>query len=154
MKAFWWSQKLLLATIVLAVLNTQTSTIQSEAIMFTYRMNLQESAAASPLGKLNVPPEIMASHCLTMVSPHYPQTGKFQKPSILIVRAVIWKSGGVTPVRVISGDPSLEIEAMDAVRLWRYKPFSRHDEPIDVSTDVYVKFTPGTPGGIVTHPNH
>ena len=88
-----------------------------------------------------------------MVSPQYPQTGAPLKPSTVIVRVVISKSGTVSPVRVVSGEPSLETEAMNAVRLWRYKPFMRDDEPIDVSTDDPCRLRPGKAGGIVTHPN-
>jgi periplasmic protein TonB len=113
-----------------------------------------QSGTGASLGKLNVPAETMAGHCLTMVSPQYPQTGAPLKLSTVVVRVVITKSGMVAPVRVISGEPSLETEAMNAVRLWRYKPFMRDDEPIDVSTDVRVDFDPAKPGGLVTHPNH
>jgi TonB family protein len=115
---------------------------------------MQESGAGAPLGKLNVSPKMMASHCITMVSPTYPQsTGDSPTASTVIVRVVIWKSGSVTPMRVISGKSSLEAEAMNTVRFWRYKPFVRDGEPLDVATDLTVDFDPAKPGGTVTHPN-
>jgi hypothetical protein len=43
---------------------------------------------------------------------------------------------------------------MNAVRLWRYKPFNNDQGPIDVTTDVAVSFDLGKPGGIITHPDH
>jgi hypothetical protein len=43
---------------------------------------------------------------------------------------------------------------MNTVRLWRFKPFARDGEPLDVTTDVRVEFDPAKPGGVVTHPNH
>jgi TonB family protein len=117
--------------------------------------SLQESGAGAPLGRLNVRPEVMAGLCITMVSPIYPQTaGEAPTRSAVVVRVVIWKSGNVSPMRAVSGQPSLQAEAMNAVRLWHYKPFSRDGEPVDVTTDVRVNFDPGKPGGIVTHPNH
>jgi len=112
-----------------------------------------QSGTGASLGKLNVPAETMAGRCLTMVSPQYPQTADPLKPSTVVVRVVISKSGAVSPVRVVSGQSSLEAEAMNAVRLWRYKPFMRDDEPIDVNTDIRVDFDPAKRGGIVTHPN-
>ena len=112
-----------------------------------------QSGTGASLGRLNVPAETMAGHCLTMVSPQYPQAGAPLKPSTVIVRVVISKSGTVAPVRVVSGEPSLETEAMNAVRLWRYKPFMRDDEPIDVNTEIRVDFDPAKRGGIVTHPS-
>jgi TonB family protein len=116
---------------------------------------LQESGVTAPLGKLNVPAKIMEANCITKISPVNPQTGdESPKASTVVVRAVIWKSGRVTPMRVVSGKTSLEAEAMDAVRLWRYKPFYRDGEPLDVSTDITVDFDPTKPGGTVTHPSH
>jgi periplasmic protein TonB len=106
-------------------------------------------------GKFNVSADVMAGHCITMVSPNYRQTaGDLLEASFVIVRVVVSKSGTVSPVRAISGPPALQAEAMNAVRLWRYKPFLREGEPLDVTTDVRVDFTPGKPGGIVSHPNH
>ncbi len=59
---------------------------------------LQESGAGAPLGKLNVSAEVMAGHCLTMVSPTYPRlTDDSPKATSVIVRVVIWKSGIVSP---------------------------------------------------------
>jgi periplasmic protein TonB len=111
--------------------------------------------AGAPLGKLNVPAKEMAGRCITMVSPTYPQTASDHRTaSTVIVKVVIWKSGNVSPMRVVSGQPSLQAEAMNAVRLWRYKPFVRDGEPLDVTTDIRVDFDPGKPGGIVTHPIH
>jgi protein TonB len=90
-----------------------------------------------------------------MVSPHYPQNaGGLPTASAVIVRVVIWKSGSVSPMRALSGPPSLQDEAMNTVRLWRYKPFARDGEALDVTTDIRVDFDPAKPGGVVTHPNH
>jgi protein TonB len=102
-------------------------------------------------GKPTVAPEVMAGRCLTMVSPQ--NTGS-EVLSAVVVRVVVSASGKVVPVRVVSGAPALEAEAMNAVRLWRYRPFVRDGVPVDVMTDVRVIFEPGKPGGMVSHPNH
>jgi protein TonB len=131
--------RLIVATIVFIALSSPAKALQS--------------GTGASLGKLNVPAETMAGRCLTMVSPQYPQTADPLKPSTVVVRVVISKSGTVSPVRVVSGQSSLEAEAMNTVRLWRYKPFMRDDAPIDVNTDIRVDFDPAKRGGIVTHPN-
>jgi protein TonB len=111
--------------------------------------------AGTSQGKVSVSPQVMAGRCITIVSPNYPQiAGSLSEVSFVVVRVVVSRTGSVSPVRAISGPPSLQAEAMDAVRLWRYKPFLREGEPLDVTTDVRVDFNPGKPGGIVSHPNH
>jgi TonB family protein len=145
----------LLASVVFPLLPHSVSAMGPSAIRSAGALYLQESGAGTPLGKLNVSPEVMAGRCITMVSPIYPPTaGDSPTASTVIVRVVIWKSGNVSPMRVISGPPSLQAEAMNTVRLWRYKPFARDGEPLDVTTDIRVYFDPGKPGGLVTHPNH
>jgi TonB family protein len=146
---------LLLASIVFPLLPHPAIAMRSAAIRSASALYLQESGAGAPLGKLNVPPGVMAGRCITMVSPTYPQiTDDSPGASSVIVRVVISRSGNVSPMRVVSGPESLEAEAMNVVRLWRYKPYLRDGEPLDVTTDIRVYFDPAKPGGLVTHPNH
>jgi len=145
-RAYFCSRGTTIITLRLLVTTTVFIALSSPA-------KAMQSGTGASLGKFNVPAETMAGHCLTMVSPQYPKTEDPLKASTVVLRVVISKFGTVSPVRVVSGDPSLETEAMNAVRLWRYKPFMRDDEPIDVSTDIGVDFDPAKPGGLVTHPN-
>jgi protein TonB len=145
-------RRLLASTLVFAVLPDPTSAMRLAAVSVATGLHLQESGAS--LGKFHVPPEKMAGQCVTMVSPNYPQAaGDLQTESTVAVQVVISRSGRVSPMRVISGSPALDAEAMNAVRLWRYKPFIRDDEPVDVTTEIQVSFKPGQPGGIISHPN-
>jgi periplasmic protein TonB len=108
-------------------------------------------AASAQEGKIMVPQAVMTGHCITMVSP---QNVGEEVLSAVVVRVVVSASGRVEPERVVSGAPALQAEAMNAVRLWQYKPFVRDGVPVDVMTDVRVIFEPGKPGGMVSHPNH
>jgi TonB family protein len=155
MKSSGWSRRLLAAGVVLCVLPYPASAIRPSSISSAIALHLQETGAGAPLGKLNVPAATMAKQCVTMVSPSYPKSMMDdEKPYTVIVRVVVWKSGNVSPMRVISGPPSLQDEAMNAVRLWRYRPYIRDMEPLDVTTDVKVDFVPGKSGGIVSHLNN
>jgi TonB family protein len=154
MKTLEFIRQTLLASTVFLLLPHSATALRFAVIGSDSRFYIQESSVGAPLGKLNVPPKSMSSRCTTMVSPNYPQSGGSPRASTVIVRVVIWKSGNVTPMRVVSGEPSLETEAMNAVRLWRYKPYSRDGELLDVTTDVEVDFDPGKPGGTLSHPNH
>jgi outer membrane biosynthesis protein TonB len=145
----------LLVSVVLPLLSYQAIATGTTVVSSPRALYIQEGDAAAPLGKLNVSPGVMAGRCVTMVSPTYPVTeGESPVAATVIVRAVIWKSGNVSPMRVISGPVSLQSEAMNTVRLWHYHPFSRDGEPLDVTTDITVSFDPGKPGGMVTHPRH
>jgi TonB family protein len=145
--------KLLFVSITLPLQCYSASALRPATMRSASTLYLQESGAGAPLGKLNVPADVMAGHCITMVSPIYPATaGDSRVAATLLVRVVIWKSGDVSPMRVVSGPTGLEDEAMNAVRQWHYKPFLRDGEPIDVTTEIQVNFDPGKPGGIVTHP--
>jgi TonB family protein len=147
-------RSLVLASVMFPLLPDSASAMRLSGIRLPSQAYLQESGAGAPLGKLNVPARMMANRCITMVSPTYPQmTENSRTPSTVIVRVVIWKSGGVTPLQVISGRSALQAAAMSAVKGWAYKPFDRDGEPLDVTTDISVDFDPATPGGVVTHPN-
>ena len=151
----WRIRQWMIASILLSLLANEASGLLPAGVRSVGGRYLQESGTGAPLGKLNVAPEVMERQCVTMVSPTYPQTsGNPRRPSSVVVRVVIWRSGGVYPMRVVSGDTSLETEATNVVRFWRYKPFVRDGEPIDVTTDIRVDFDPQRPGGMVTHPYH
>jgi TonB family protein len=155
MKQIRYIRRLLLAMMVFPLLPGSASAMNPSAIRSLGDPYLQESGAGAPLGKLNVSPGAMAGRCITMVSPTYPPTaGDSRTASTVVVRVVIWKSGDVSPMRAISGPASLQDEAMNTVRLWKYKPFARDGEPLDVTTDIRVDFDPAKPGGVVSHPSH
>jgi TonB family protein len=144
---------LLIASTMFSVAASQANAMLPAAIRSAGRDYLQESGAGAPLGKLYAAPQVMEGHCITKVSPVYPQTdGTARKRATVVVRVVVWKSGSVSPVRVVSGDSSLEAEATNAVRLWHYKPFVRDGEAMDVTTDISVDFDPQMQGGMITHP--
>jgi periplasmic protein TonB len=96
----------------------------------------------------------MASSCLTMVSPRFPLEAQAQGAQTVVLKVVVRHTGAVNPIHIVSGNPSLEAEAMDAVRLWRYRPYMSDGQPIDVMTSVRVDFVPGKQGGLVSHPGH
>ena len=52
----------------------------------------------------------------------------------------ISKSGDITHVKIVSGDPQLAKAAADAVKQWKYKPYLLNGEPVDIQTVVTVNF--------------
>jgi protein TonB len=79
---------------------------------------------------------------LHRVQPIYPplaRTAHIQGEVVLF--ALISKSGNIDNLRVLSGHPMLAPAAVEAVSQWRYRPYVLNGEPIEVETQITVKFT-------------
>jgi periplasmic protein TonB len=55
--------------------------------------------------------------------------------------AIISKSGEITNLTLLGGNPLLVEAAADAVRQWRYKPTYLNGDPVEVVTTIDVQFT-------------
>ena len=86
----------------------------------------------------NVQPGKLIYH----VPPVYP--GELQQLGIegsVVIKAVITAAGQPTNLAVVhSGDPRLDLAAIDAVKQWRYQPTLLNGEPVAVETTVTVDF--------------
>lgn len=83
----------------------------------------------------------MEGYLVHKVEPAYPpmaRTARIQGPVEL--RAIISKEGTIENLRVVSGHPMLAQAALDAVRQWRYRPYILNGAPVEVETEVIVKF--------------
>ncbi len=54
--------------------------------------------------------------------------------------ATVSAAGNITAVKVLSGDPLLTKAAVDAVKRWKYKPYRLNGEPVEIQTQITVKF--------------
>jgi protein TonB len=76
------------------------------------------------------------------VKPVYPTLARTTRTQgVVVLEAVISKSGSIDSLRVISGHPLLTQAALDAVQQWKYRPTMLSGEPVDVVTTVTVTFT-------------
>jgi len=57
------------------------------------------------------------------------------------VKAIIEPSGDVTAVSIVSGDLKLAEEAVDAVRAWKFDPYSQNGKPVKVEQSIVFNFT-------------
>jgi periplasmic protein TonB len=79
------------------------------------------------------------------VKPAYPPIAvQARIQGTVVLQTVIAKDGTVQDLRVVSGHPLLVQAALDAVRLWRYKPYLLNDQPVEVDTQINVNFTLGS----------
>jgi protein TonB len=75
------------------------------------------------------------------VAPVYPLNAKaLHVQGLVVLHAVISKTGDVESVQVISGPPLLLKAAIDAVMRWKYRPYLRNGVPAEVVTTINVNF--------------
>lgn len=123
-------------------------------------VSLAQESAPAPL---EVPPESMQGLLLRKVAPLYPPLARQARiRGTVILSIVIDKSGNVSRVELYSGHPMLAPAAIEAVKQWKYKPYEKDGEAVEVKTTVQVNFKmpdsqppPGiagdAPGGSLEH---
>ena len=75
------------------------------------------------------------------VQPKYPASAlQMRVEGDVSLLATISKSGDITAVSIVSGPPLLARTAADAVRQWKYKPYLLNGEPVEIQTDITVRF--------------
>jgi TonB family protein len=105
------------------------------------------SAAISSMPKAMAPETLKISQGVTQgllikrVPPSYPPTAKqMHIQGTVQLEASIGKNGNVTNVKALSGDPLLAHSAIDAVKQWKYKPYTLNNEPVEIQTQITVNF--------------
>ena len=75
------------------------------------------------------------------VQPLYPPLARQARiQGQVVIRAVISRNGMIENLQVLTGHPMLVQAAIDAVKQWRYRPYVLNGEPVEVETQVTVKF--------------
>jgi protein TonB len=58
----------------------------------------------------------------------------------VVLKATITKQGTIEGVQVLSGPKILAPAAVDAVKTWKYKPYTLDNQPVAVETDITIVF--------------
>jgi protein TonB len=75
------------------------------------------------------------------VNPVYPnQALQMHKQGTVQILASITKSGSISSAKVIKGDPILGQAALEAVKQWKYKPYTLDGQAVEVQTYISVNF--------------
>ena len=92
--------------------------------------------------RVNVSSGVMAGNLIYSPQPDYPKglAGLFRMEGEVVMQAIISKNGSVEDLRVLSGHVMLRGSAKDAVRTWRYRPYTVNGSPVEVATIVSVEF--------------
>ena len=91
--------------------------------------------------QLKVPADAMERRIIHRVMPEYPELARRAGvQGTVVLETVVSVAGAVTQVKSVSGPEALSQAAMDAVRRWRYEPYSVNGQPATVETTVAVDF--------------
>ncbi len=93
------------------------------------------------LQAMNISQGVSRGLLVHQVSPIYPRAALAMRiEGTVELTTTISKSGDITHVKIVSGDPQLAKAAADAVKQWKYKPYLLNGEPVDIQTVVTVNF--------------
>jgi TonB family protein len=98
--------------------------------------------AADGTRRINIGGNVQQSKLISQPRPVYPPAAKQARiQGVVHLSALIGKEGNVTNLAVISGHPLLIPSALDSVRQWVYQTTLLNGEPVEVITQIDVKYT-------------
>jgi protein TonB len=105
---------------------------------------LMSTAAVSlpqPTQQLKVSQGVSQGLLIKSVPPVYPPIARqMHIQGSVELQANIGKDGSITKVKLLSGEAALSRAAIDAVKQWKYKPYYLNDQPVEIQTQITVKF--------------
>jgi TonB family protein len=112
-------------------------------INYTFGGDDNKGAPSSqPEGSMSIPAGVMEGNLVYKVDPVYPPIAKTAHvQGIVVLHALISKTGDVENLKVVSGPPMLAGSAIDAVRQWKYTPYMLGAETLEVETTISVSFS-------------
>jgi periplasmic protein TonB len=97
-----------------------------------------KSVAAPPMRISHMDPGML----IFSVDPRYPELAKRARiQGTVSLAALIDKNGRIANLHTLGGPPLLVEAALDAVRQWRYRPTILNGQPVEVETQIQVKFS-------------
>ena len=110
-------------------------------------VNLAPRAAVpkpSVSAPLRVSQGVAEGFLVRQVKPVYPPLARQARiQGAVVLQAIIGKDGSIEKLRLIGGHPMLSPAAIEAVRQWRYRPYTLNGEPVEVETEITVNFVLG-----------
>jgi hypothetical protein len=98
-------------------------------------------ASKPEVKRLRVSEGVSQALVTTRVKPVFPgDANKIQGQVVLA--ATISTTGDVLKLHVISGPPALTPAAINAAKQWKYRPYLLNGDPVEVETQITIKFPP------------
>jgi protein TonB len=84
---------------------------------------------------------MMEGNLIHRVDPQYPAIARqIRLQGTVVLQAFVSAEGRIERPTVVSGPGVLARAAMDAVKQWQYRPYYLNGTPIEVETEITVKF--------------
>ena len=113
-----------------------------------------QSPSATAPNAVSIPPGVMQGNLIYKVDPVYPEIAKqAHVQGVVVLNALISKTGTVEDLKVVSGSPMLISSAIDAVRQWKYTPYMLDGKVLEVETTISVNYTFAPPDMSCTYYN-
>jgi protein TonB len=99
------------------------------------------ASAVQPAHSIQLSQGVAQGLLIKQVRPTYPDAAhRLRLQGAVELLANISKDGDITNLKQLSGDRILGHSAMEAVKQWKYKPYLLNGEPVEIQTQVTVKF--------------
>lgn len=104
--------------------------------------DIRATVKPPPPTTLRISPGIVQGMLISRIEPKYPELPRrVGIQGDVVLAAIIGRDGTIENLHVLSGHPMLVPAAMDAVKQWRYRPYMLGSEPVEVETQITVRFT-------------
>jgi TonB family protein len=124
-----------------APLSTPSTAAGNASLVNASATNVPASASPKAADLFEVPEDYADDQVIHRVHPIYPKGARAKKlQGTVVLQAIIDKQGKVDSLQMVSGDPLLAQAAADAVKQWRYKPYSHNGDPVEFQTRITVDF--------------
>lgn len=107
---------------------------------FGPRLAMAQAEPSTPR-RIKVSDVAASSLLIEKTPPKYPEAAaKSGVQGSVVLKLVVAETGEVKDVSVVSGDPILAEAAIDAVKQWKYKPYTVDGAPVEMETEVSMNF--------------
>lgn len=100
------------------------------------------SSQETPSAPVELSEQSVQALLIRRVAPVYPPLARQARiQGTVMLKIVINKDGDIRDMQLVSGHPMLAPAAMEAVKKWKYQPYTKDGEVVEVSTMVRVIFS-------------
>jgi TonB family protein len=117
--------------------------VTSATVNFALKDNIEDLPEPAKPMRVRLLAGVTAGHLIHLVRPAYPeQAQEMRIGGAVVLHAIIATDGHIQNLEVVSGQTLLRQAALDAVRQWRYSPYFKDGQPVEVDTTITVNFQP------------